>query len=275
MAYELLEYEPTRRRWVGFWSMIVQQTLNAFNDKMAQFTLIPLGGAVGFVLLIPAGAGVTVDVPSAAGLMMALPMVLFAPLAGWVSDRFSKRDVMLAASIVQALVLAAICAAVTLKNMPLALCGFFALAMQSAFFSPAKIGINKELVGSKHLGFAAGIQQMTAMLAILAGQIFAGWLFDYRLTHHGGGVKIAWEVALGPLLLLAALSLPALAMAWAVPPCPAISAATAWALSSDWGVSLMTTLAPWSARRWAWARPRPAPAPVMSAVRPVRLIDIL
>ncbi len=221
MSDELLEIEPTRRQWVGFWSMIVQQTQNAFNDKIAQFTLIPLGGAVGFALLIPVGAGIEVDVPSAAGLLMALPMVLFAPLAGWVSDRFSKRDVMLGAATTQVLVLAWICGSVLLKNMPLALCGFFALAVQSAFFSPAKIGINKELVGSKHLGFAAGIQQMTAMLAILAGQILAGWLFDHRFTGHGGGADIAWKAALNPLLLLAGLSVPALAMACAIPRVPA------------------------------------------------------
>lgn len=201
--------------------MIVQQTQNAFNDKLAQFTLIPLGGAVGFSLLIPVGAGVEVDVPSAAGLMMALPMVLFAPLAGWVSDRFSKRNVMLGAATAQVLVLAWICGSVVMKNMPAALCGFFALAVGSAFYSPAKIGINKELVGSKHLGFAAGIQQMTATLAILTGQILAGWLFDRRFTGHGGGDDFAWKAALNPLLVLAGLSVPALAMAWAIPKVPA------------------------------------------------------
>ncbi len=201
--------------------MIVQQTQNAFNDKLAQFTLIPLGGAVGFALLIPIGAGVEVDVPSAAGLMMALPMVLFAPLAGWVSDRYSKRNVMLAAATAQALILAWICGSVMTKNMPAALFGFFALAVGSAFYSPAKIGINKELVGSKHLGFAAGIQQMTATLAILTGQILAGWLFDRRFTGHGGGDDFAWKAALNPLLVLAGLSIPALAMAWAIPRVPA------------------------------------------------------
>jgi acyl-[acyl-carrier-protein]-phospholipid O-acyltransferase/long-chain-fatty-acid--[acyl-carrier-protein] ligase len=221
MSQEPVENEPTRRCWVGFWCMIVQQTQNAFTDKMALFTLIPLSGAVAFVLMIPVGAGVEVDVPSAAGLMMALPMVLFAPLAGWVSDRFSKRDVMLAAAVVQVLVLAGICGAVAMRNMPLALCGVFALAVQGAFFSPAKIGINKELVGSKHLGFAAGIQQMTAMLAILSGQIFAGWLFDQRFTGHGGGVEAAWQAALAPLWVLAGVSVPALVLAWAVPRVPA------------------------------------------------------
>lgn len=218
---ERLGNEMPRRGWLGFWCVIVQQSLNAFNDKMAQFTLIPLGVAVAFSLRVPVGAGVEVDVPSAAGLMMALPMILFAPLTGWVSDRFSKRDVLLAVSGVQTLVLAAICWAVMIRNMPLALVGFFALAVQGAFFSPAKIGINKELVGSARLGFATGVQQMTAMLAILSGQIFAGWLFDHRFSGHGGGAEIAWQAALAPLVILAGLSVPGLAIAWAIPRVPA------------------------------------------------------
>ena len=156
-------FEPTRRQWVGYWSMIVQQTQNAFNDKVAQFILIPLGGAVGMA------------VESWAGVLIALPFVVFAPIAGWMSDRYSKRDVMLGAAVLQLAVLAWICGAVILKNLPLALCGFFALAVQAAFFGPAKMGINKELVGSRYLGFATGFQQMTSMLALLIGQIVAGW----------------------------------------------------------------------------------------------------
>lgn len=221
MISEVPEDEPSRRQWIGFWCMILQQTQNAFNDKLAQFTLIPLGGAVAFAFLIPVGAGIKLDVPSVAGLLMALPFVIFAPIAGWLSDRYSKRDVMLGSAVLQVLVIAAICGAVMMKNMPIALCGFFALAVQSAFFSPAKFGINKELIGSKYLGFAAGIQQMTAMLAILAGQIFAGWLFDHRLMILGGGAEVAWKAALMPLLLLGGLSIPALGLAWLIPRVPA------------------------------------------------------
>jgi acyl-[acyl-carrier-protein]-phospholipid O-acyltransferase/long-chain-fatty-acid--[acyl-carrier-protein] ligase len=200
---------PTRRQWVGFWSMIVQQTQNAFNATMAQFILIPLGGAVGLA------------VESAAGLMIALPFVLFAPVAGWLSDRFSKRDVMLGAAVLQLLVLVWICVSIIGKNLPLALCGFFALAVQSAFFSPAKLGINKELLGSEHLGFATGIQQMTAMLAILAAQIVTGWRFDQRYQNLGAPPAVAWQAALAPLLVLTALSVPALVLAWIVPRVPA------------------------------------------------------
>ena len=206
-------FEPTRRQWVGFWSMIVQQTQNAFNDKMAQFILIPLGGVV--------GASLGFSVESAAGLMIAVPFVLFAPIAGWMSDRFSKRDVMLGSAVLQVLVLGWIAGSVYLKNLPLALCGFFALAVQSSFFSPAKIGINKELVGSGHLGFAAGIQQMTAMLAILVGQIVAGRVFDSRYTELGGTPEMSWNAALAPLLVLAACSVPALILAVIIPRVPA------------------------------------------------------
>ena len=208
-AAEEPNQEPTKRQWVGFWSMIVQQTQNAFNDKAAQFILVPLGGAIAF------------SVESWATIMIALPFVLFAPLAGWLSDRFSKRDVMFGAAVAQLLILSWLCCSIYLKSMELALVGFFALAVQSAFFSPAKIGINKELVGSKHLGFAAGIQQMMAMLAILSGQIAAGIVYDQRYKALGGTPEVAWQAALPPLLVLAALALPAIVMAWVVPRTPA------------------------------------------------------
>ncbi|MBC8126738.1 MAG: MFS transporter [Gloeobacteraceae cyanobacterium ES-bin-144] len=202
-------FEPNRRQWVGFWSMIAQQTQNAFNDKMAQFILIPLGGAVGFA------------VESEAGIMIALPFVLFAPLAGWLSDRFSKRHVMIGAAIMQLIILIGICSAIMARNMPLALCGFFCLATQAAFFSPAKLGINKELVGSNHLGFATGFQQMTAMLAMLIGQIVAGWWYDQRYQNLGGNAGVAWQAALGPLLILTLCSIPAIPLAWIIPKVPA------------------------------------------------------
>ena len=201
--------EPSKRQWLGYWCMIVQQTQNAFNDKAAQFILVPLGGVVGYA------------VESAAGIMIALPFVLFAPLAGWMSDRFSKRTVILGSAIAQVAILALICAAVLWKNMPLALVGFFLLATQAAFFSPAKFGINKELVGSKHLGFASGVQQMMAMLALLAGQIAAGCWYDKRFIALGSVPEKAWDAALFPLVLLACCSVPAVVLALSIPKVPA------------------------------------------------------
>jgi acyl-[acyl-carrier-protein]-phospholipid O-acyltransferase / long-chain-fatty-acid--[acyl-carrier-protein] ligase len=167
--------------------MIVQQTQNAFNDKMAQFILIPLGGAVGFF----GGIGGRAD--DCAALCVVRPDRRLAERPLFEARRDAGRGVM------QLVVLAWIAGAILLRNMPMALAGFFALAVQSAFFSPAKIGINKELVGSRHLGFATGIQQMAAMLAMLAGQIVAGWIFDKRYQGLGGDSGAAWDAAFGPI----------------------------------------------------------------------------
>ncbi len=191
--------------------MILQQTQNAFNDKAAQFLLIPLGGWL---------MGKSSKVELAAGALISLPYILFAPLAGWLSDRFPKRNVMIGSAVAQTAILAWLGAALLARNFNLALAGFFALAIQSAFISPAKLGLVKELVGSRRLGYASGIQQLTVMLAILIGQILAGFIFDSRLERSGNG----WQAAHGPLLLLALLSLPAIALAWIIPRTPQGSA---------------------------------------------------
>ncbi len=205
---------PGRREWAGFWCMIAQQTQNAFNDKVAQFLLVPLGGALAFSV-----AGARVE--DLAAVLIALPFILFAPMAGWLSDRFSKRDVMIGSAVAQLLILAGLCLAIRRENMPMALLGFFALAVQSAFFSPAKTGINKELLGPGHLGFASGIQQMMTMIAMLSGQIAAGVLYDRQWQSLGGGPDTAWQAAFLPLAILTAASVPAILLAWIVPRTPA------------------------------------------------------
>lgn len=219
MSHELPESEPTRRGWAGFWCTLFQQAAIGFNDKVAQFAILALGGASAFTLLVPGGDGVAMNSCATTILMMAVPMILFAPLAGWVSDRFSKRDVMIAASVTQATLLGGICGVLMMKSTPLALWGFFALATLATFFSPAKFGINKELVGSKHLGLAAGIQQMSAVLAVLGSQLFTGWWIQHG-PNGSGTRETSPQAAVVPMLLTIALSVPALAVAWAVPRVP-------------------------------------------------------
>jgi acyl-[acyl-carrier-protein]-phospholipid O-acyltransferase/long-chain-fatty-acid--[acyl-carrier-protein] ligase len=206
--------KPTRREWRGFWCMIVQQAQNAFNDKFAQFTLVPLGAALAFSI-----AGARIE--DVALLLITLPFVLFAPLAGWLSDRYSKRDVLIGAAVAQTLILGGLCAAVEARQMPLLLLGFFALATQSAVLSPAKYGLSKELLGSRPIGFASGIQQMATMLAMLAGQVVAGVIFDRQWQALGATPETAWQAARLPLAVLAGCSLPAIALAWIVPRTPA------------------------------------------------------
>ena len=110
--------------------------LNAFNDNILKMMLVGLAPKVA-----PGALGQ--DIGAWLGAMILLPFVLFAPVAGWFSDRCSKRTVLIAMLVAQAviLLLAGACFESELGSTAilLALGSFFLLAAQSTFFSPAKM----------------------------------------------------------------------------------------------------------------------------------------
>ena len=206
--------KPTRRVWLSFWSLLTLQTQNAFNDKAAQFLLIPIGA-----WLVLSGT----SVPGADKIeyilasVIVLPFILFSPLAGWLSDRFSKTMVVRAASILQLVVLIWISACIYYQQLWLAVVGFFLLSIQSVMLSPAKKGLVKELVGHEKLGFASGLLEIFVILAICAGQIITGFWFSARLNETENG----WEAAISPLLILTIASLVTLCMSFLIQKTPA------------------------------------------------------
>ncbi|WP_435894648.1 MFS transporter [Oceaniferula spumae] len=215
-----IEGEPTRRNWFSFWSLFTLQTQNAFNDKAAQFLLIPLGGVL--MASIPGAGGLEYML----GALIVLPFILFAPIAGWISDRYSKTSVIRGAIILQFIVLAWIGLAVLQRNLWMAVAGFFMLSVESVILSPAKRGIVKELVGHSRLGFASGVLEMSVVLAVCAGQILSGWWFDIRLGGFEeilpGSIENGWNAAFFPLVLIAAGALPTIAISYGIEKIPAM-----------------------------------------------------
>mgnify|MGYP003845180273 CR=1 FL=1 len=74
-------------------------------------------------------------------ILLILPFVLFAPLAGWIADRFSKKTVITWALFGQLIGLGVLGCALYSESLEFSLAGFFILSTQSAFFSPVKKGI--------------------------------------------------------------------------------------------------------------------------------------
>ncbi|MGJ8672471.1 MFS transporter [Rubritalea sp.] len=185
----------------SFWKMVALAAQNAFNDKAAQFFLIPLAAW----LVIKSGEGGGGDMKYVLGALIVAPFIFLSPVAGWISDRFSKTSVMRAGMVLQLGVLALITLGVYLQDLKIGILGFFLLAIQSTILSPAKKGLVKEMVGSEKLGFASGVLEMASVLAICAGQIVSGFWFDSRLAQTGDG----WSAALTPLMILSVLAIPA------------------------------------------------------------------
>ena len=190
----------------SFWTMVALATQNAFNDKAAQFFLIPLAAW----LVVQSGHGNPGDTKYLLGALIVAPFIFLSPLAGWFSDRFSKTLVMRGGMLLQLGVLVLITLSVYLQNLNLGVFGFFLLAVQSTLLSPAKKGLVKEMVGSERLGFASGVLEMASVLAICAGQIVSGFWFDSRLGSTGNG----WDAARSPLLILTVLAVPAVLLSW-------------------------------------------------------------
>ncbi|MEM8952724.1 MAG: MFS transporter [Verrucomicrobiota bacterium] len=189
--------EPPRwRRSLS--GVLVIQAQNAFNDNLVRFVLI------GYAMAAAAGSGLGRDIELVLSILLPIPFVLLAPVAGYASDRFSKRTVILGCLISQVILFAWIGLSVYVGNLLFAIVGFFLLSVQSTFFSPAKTGILKELVGSPRLGLANGLAQMFTTVAILAGVYFGGQWFRGLVTA-GREAQVAALIPIGAVGVAALL----------------------------------------------------------------------
>lgn len=130
-----------------------------------------------------------------------LPFILLAPVTGWCSDRFSKRQVLWYSLIAQVVVVLGFFIAFLMESMTVALLFVAGLAVQSAFFGPPKMGIVKELVEGHHVPKAISWLELLGVGAILLGTLLGAGLFDLfqstlDIGPWGGGVYTALTLLL-------------------------------------------------------------------------------
>ncbi len=209
----------------SFWTMVLLAIQNAFNDKAAQTFLTALGvflltneimssdhSSLSSVDLADKLSDARAGVAPMLSMLILIPFIFLAPLAGWISDRFSKTMVLRGGALMQMLVLGLILVAVVTRQYWLGVVGFGLLALQSTLLSPAKKGVIKEMMGSERLGFASGIVELSSVLAICLGQIISGFVYDSRLAATQSGASAsgdAWQAVYWPILILFIFAIPA------------------------------------------------------------------
>src|SRR5690606_30900751 len=125
--------------------------------------------------------------------LFALPFVLASGFAGWLSDRYSKRRIVVLAKIAEIVVMAAGVVAFLTGTMGeqsllyMLFAVLFVMGLQSAFFGPSKYGILPELCHEDDLPAANGIVQMTTFLAIIFGLAVCGMAKQW-LQEEGYGL---------------------------------------------------------------------------------------
>lgn len=155
----------------GFTGLFVSQATGAFNDNAMKMIII------GMVLATTPKSEHDSHLALVNALLIA-PFVFLAPIAGWFSDRFSKRSVLIGFKATEFLILMVAGAAVYTGSLWFLLLLLFLMGAQSSFYSPAKYGILKELAGEKMLGQANGVTEMGTIAAIIFGTVGGSLMFD-------------------------------------------------------------------------------------------------
>lgn len=117
--------------------------------------------------------------------LILLPFILLFSPAGFLADKFAKHRIMRHAALI-AVVATLLITFCYYQGWFWAAFGLtFALAVQSAIYSPAKYGYIKELVGSSNLAAANGIVQAVTIAGILLGTFVFSILFEALLPDGG------------------------------------------------------------------------------------------
>jgi acyl-[acyl-carrier-protein]-phospholipid O-acyltransferase/long-chain-fatty-acid--[acyl-carrier-protein] ligase len=162
----------------SFWGMTVTQFLGAFNDNLYKQLVLLLSIAAGGA----AAASQATDEQYVPMLIFSAPFLAFTGYAGYLSDKFSKRKIVV------------ICKVAEIAIMALGGVGFylywktgslaflygvlFLMGTHSAFFGPGKYGILPELLRESDLPRANGFILMSTFLAIIFGTGLAGVLME-------------------------------------------------------------------------------------------------
>lgn len=159
-----------RGRPRGFNALVGAQFFGAFNDNLFKQLILILA-----VLVLFPGK----DLQGLAFAVFSLPFVLFSGIAGDLSERYSKRSIIVRMKIAEIGVMGLGIVAFMTMSWTLMLVVLGIMGVQSAFFGPSKYGVIPELVEPDRLVPANSMITMTTFLALLAGQALAGPIMDH------------------------------------------------------------------------------------------------
>jgi acyl-[acyl-carrier-protein]-phospholipid O-acyltransferase / long-chain-fatty-acid--[acyl-carrier-protein] ligase len=172
---------------LGFWSLIVTQFQNAFNDNAIKFLVIYLIVEMNFPKNV---RDKFVWIVSA---LFAVPFVLFSLTGGYFADRYSKRNVVIGTKIMEIFVMLVTILGLWLNNLELQCAAVFLISTQSALFGPSKYGLLPEVLPDRLLSWGNGIIELGTFVGSIGAVMAAGYLAD----HFRGRQYLSGLVLLG------------------------------------------------------------------------------
>ncbi len=190
----------------SFLGLLVTQFLVALNDNMFRWLVVPIGkdlvGPEKEALAISGGLACFVA-----------PFLLLAAPAGYLADRFSKRNVMIGCKVAEIVIMILGMVTILTGNIYLMLGIVALMGAQSALFSPSKLGSIPEIVRSDRVSAANGMVGMTTVMAIVVGTVAGNCLYAWTTPqdhsslpgHHQWWISAAALIGVAVVGLVASL----------------------------------------------------------------------
>ncbi len=170
----------------SFQSLLWTNWLTAINDNVFRWFVIGVGKD--FV-----GPEHHSNILMLGTIFFVLPYILLASPAGWLADRFSKRNVIVGCKILEIVVMTLGIISLLCQSLVMLMATIFFMGAQSALFAPAKIGKIPELLDEKEISAGNGIFNLATLSATVIGMAIGGWLAD--VTGDKGQEQV-WLTAL-------------------------------------------------------------------------------
>lgn len=151
----------------SFLGMLITQFLGAFNDNVFKQILL-------FVCIDLAAGNRAENLQGMATTVFAVPFILLSGLCGFLSDKQSKRSIIVFSKVLELVVMGLGALAFLSGSVTAMMVVLFCMGSQSALFGPSKYGILPELFPERELPRVNGAILMTTFLSIILGFAISG-----------------------------------------------------------------------------------------------------
>jgi acyl-[acyl-carrier-protein]-phospholipid O-acyltransferase/long-chain-fatty-acid--[acyl-carrier-protein] ligase len=183
---------------ITFLGLLLTQFFGAANDNVLRWLVIGIGKQYVDSKLI--GLETSTVLAFGSGCFV-LPYLIFAAPAGYLADRFSKRNVIVICKIAEIAIMAFAVLSIVLGNVYLMFMVVALIGSQAALFGPSKLGSIPEMLQPGKISAANGVLGLTTIIAVTVGTILGNWLSAKDVTGDLGQEK--WWISAAILIGLA------------------------------------------------------------------------
>ena len=167
----------------SFMGLILTQLLGAANDNMFRWFAVCVAQPH-----LGNEAALTIGLA-----LFTVPYLIFAVPAGYLADRYSKRNVIVACKIAEIVIMVLGVAAVLSGNVWLLMGVVALMGSQSALFAPSKFGSIPEMVDHENLSKANGLMGLVTIGASAAGNVAGYAIWGLIQNARKPGLEIPFE----------------------------------------------------------------------------------